>query len=253
MQPAFVPMRQSLEAMIASLSKVSVFAETPTPVLARVASLLELVEVPAGTHILSKGEPGDCMYIILEGKVCVHDGNLVFNYLGPHEVFGEISLLDLEMRTATVTAEVDTALYRLDQQSLYELMDSQPEVAHGIMHVLSRYLRGLVRDMADDFEYMRQFARVISAAQAVEAGTYEPEMIADVATRTDALGQLARVFQQMAQEVIAREAHLRQQVQSLQIQIDRKQSAHQVEQITETDYFRNLQRVARTLRQQREC
>ncbi|MFP4435741.1 MAG: cyclic nucleotide-binding domain-containing protein [Chloroflexaceae bacterium] len=250
MQPTTLFSAQS-PAMMAFLRDVSVFNTLPDSALAEIMPLLRPVTVPAGTAIVTKGEPGDCMYIIVEGKVRVHDGDLIFNYLCEHEVFGEISLLDQEERSASVTAEVETWLYRLDQPALYELMRHQPAVARGIIQVLSGYLRELARDMADDFAYMQQFAQVIQAAQAVEAGTYQEDMLDAVAHRPDALGQLARVFQQMARQVQARESHLRQQVEALQIQIDKGQYTHQAELITETDYFRDLQRLARNLRQER--
>lgn len=239
--------------LVAFLRQVSVFSDLSEEALAEVEALLDPVVVTAGTVLFTRGDPGDCMYIIVEGALRVHDGDLVFNHLGPREVVGEISLLDLEVRTATVTAEVDTLLYRLDRHELHALMACQPEIANGIIQVLSSYLREMAREMADDFAYMQQFNRVITAAQAVEAGTYAEDMLNEVAQRSDALGQLARVFQQMAHEVVARETQLRQQVEALQIQIqiDKSQYQHQVEAITETDYFQNLQEFARNLRQQR--
>jgi DNA repair ATPase RecN len=83
----------------------------------------------------------------------------------------------------------------------------------------------------------------------VEAGEFEPESLADVARRTDGLGRLARVFQSMAREVYAREQRLRQQVQELRIELSEARQARQVAEITETDYFRQLQAEAQSLRQ----
>jgi DNA repair ATPase RecN len=82
----------------------------------------------------------------------------------------------------------------------------------------------------------------------VEAQTFDQSLLTAVATRGDALGQLARVFQRMAGEVYAREERLRQQVQELRIQIDESKKAREVAEITETDYFRTLQEKARQLR-----
>ena len=100
-----------------------------------------------------------------------------------------------------------------------------------------------------EVEYLRNVARVTAAATSVEAGEFEPESLADVARRTDGLGQLARVFQRMAREVYAREQRLRQQVQELRIELSQARQARQVAEITETDYFRQLQAEAQSLRQ----
>lgn len=61
-----------------------------------------------------------------------------------------------------------------------------------------------------EVEYLRQVARITEAAVAMENQAFEPTSLADVSTRTDALGTLARVFQHMAQEVYAREQQLAQ-------------------------------------------
>ena len=99
-----------------------------------------------------------------------------------------------------------------------------------------------------EVEYLRSVARVTIAAAAVEVGDFEPESLADVARRTDGLGRLARVFQSMAREVYAREQRLKQQVQELRIELSQARQARQVAEITETDYFRQLQAEAQNLR-----
>jgi CheY-like chemotaxis protein len=99
-----------------------------------------------------------------------------------------------------------------------------------------------------EIEYLHNVDHVIAAAAAVEAGEFDPETLARVATRRDELGQLARVFQRMAREVLAREQRLKQEVQQLRIEIDEARTARQVAEITETDYFQDLQRKADQLR-----
>ncbi len=100
-----------------------------------------------------------------------------------------------------------------------------------------------------EVEYLRNVALVTEAAAAVEAGAFQVEQLDAVAGRTDALGQLARVFQNMAREVYAREQRLKQQIQELCIEIDEVKKARQVAEITETDYFRDLRAKAQRLRQ----
>jgi two-component system cell cycle response regulator len=103
-----------------------------------------------------------------------------------------------------------------------------------------------------ELEYLEQVDRVISAAGAVEAGTFECTSLDSVAAREDALGKLARVFQNMARQVYAREQSLRQQVHELQIEIDVAKKERQVAEITETEYFRDLCAKAQRLRQRGE-
>jgi GAF domain-containing protein len=97
-------------------------------------------------------------------------------------------------------------------------------------------------------EYVEQVSRVTTAASAVESGAFRAESLDQVGRRTDALGQLARVFQGMAKEVAAREQRLRREVQQLKIEIDEARAERQVEEITESEYFRRLQQKVDELR-----
>ena len=103
-----------------------------------------------------------------------------------------------------------------------------------------------LRDL--EIEYLRNVDHVSAAAAAVEAGEFDPATIEQVVARSDELGQLARVFQRMAREVYAREQRLKQEVYRLRIEIDEAKTARQVAEITETDYFQELQRKVDTLR-----
>ncbi len=76
-----------------------------------------------------------------------------------------------------------------------------------------------------ELEYLREVGRVIQAATAVEAGTYEGGALAQVAQRDDELGRLARVFDAMANKVKDRETRLRDQVNALRREIKEAKGA----------------------------
>ncbi len=238
----------SLTERVTLLRGVRFFAGAPEAALPSVAAALEPVRLQAEQRLFCKGEAGDSLYVIVAGRVCVHDGELVFNELGPGDVVGEMAVLDSEPRSASVTALEATELLCLRQGPLYELIASHSSVARGVIGTLSRHLRNRVSDKVQDYAYIRQVHMIARAAEALNTGAYTPESIAEVTKRDDALGQLARTFQQMADEVIARERSLRREVQALRIEIDRSRQQHQVSEITTSDYFRGLQQRAEALR-----
>jgi two-component system cell cycle response regulator len=106
--------------------------------------------------------------------------------------------------------------------------------------------RKLRRDQ--EIDYLQQVGRVTAAAAAIKANTFQPESLDEVAQRTDELGELALVFQEMARQVYAREQHLQRQVQQLRIEIDQARKASEVADITESDYFQHLLGKADALR-----
>jgi HEAT repeat protein len=123
------------------LKGVSMFSATSEDTLADVASVLEEVELRPGELVFEKGDPGKSMYIVVSGKVRVFDGAKTINFLGEQEIFGELALLDPEPRSASVESAEETRLFRLDRDTLFELMTDNVGVVSGIMQVLCRRLR----------------------------------------------------------------------------------------------------------------
>jgi len=230
------------------LRAVRLFVETPDDILIEMADLLEEVVFQTDATIFQQGDEGDALYIVVEGRVRVHRGGRTLTIMEQYSVFGEMAVLDPEPRSADVTAVEAVRLLRLARSALYHLMDKRPEIAIGIIHNLCQILRARTTDMVEDYQYLQQVARLTSAATAVEAGIYQPESVDEVTQRTDALGQLARVFQRMIRQVYAREQRLQQEVQELRIEVDKARQTQQVSKITGTDYFRQLRGRANDLR-----
>ena len=126
---------------VALLKTVDIFAETPDYVLASVARIIEEVELAPGETFIQQGEVGDDMYLIIQGKVRVHNGDRTIIVLGPGESVGEFAILDPEPRSASVTAEESALLFRIDKAPFDEVMANRPEIAQGINRVLVRRLR----------------------------------------------------------------------------------------------------------------
>lgn len=125
------------------LKSLSMFSQTPEPVLVDVASLLDELHVEKNTLLFSKGERGNCLYIIYKGEVRIHIGDHTLAVLKDNDFFGELSLLDTEARSASATAHSDCILLKLDQEPFYDLMANRIEVVKGILKTLCTRLRTL--------------------------------------------------------------------------------------------------------------
>lgn len=125
------------------LKSLSIFMNTPETVLAEVAHLMYELEVEENEEIVTEGEIGNCMFIIYSGEVRVHKKNQTLAVLKEKDFFGELALLDTETRSATVTANTNCILYRIDQEPFYDLMEFRPEVVKGVVQSLCKRLRDL--------------------------------------------------------------------------------------------------------------
>ena len=102
---------------------------------------------PTGSELIRQGEMGDCMYVILHGRVRVErvhpeiSDPIVLARLGPGDVVGEMGLLDGSPRSATVVALDDVVVAELTSTDLSETINRYPEVSGALLRRLSRRLR----------------------------------------------------------------------------------------------------------------
>jgi hypothetical protein len=123
------------------LKRTELFAQTPENILIDIAKLTREVRFRKDETIFEKGMAGDCMYVIYEGQVKIHVGGYVLTTLINGDFFGELGLLDSGQRSANATCEADTLLLRIDQEDFYELTESRPEVAKGVIKALCEIIR----------------------------------------------------------------------------------------------------------------
>lgn len=102
-----------------------------------------------------------------------------------------------------------------------------------------------------ELDYLRCVAAIAEAAAAVETRTFQVESLDAIATRTDELGQLARVMQRAAVQLKAREQKLQQEVAQLRIEIDLVRVGQQVNEVTGGDLYSSLKDARKRLEERR--
>lgn len=115
---------------------------------AEISDLLGTAEkcsFPASVYIVKEGTIGNHMYIILNGEAKVmktgRDGSVELARLGPADSFGEMALADNDARSASVVADTDCVLVRLNDQNINAKPDVGLKVYRNIAKVLSARLR----------------------------------------------------------------------------------------------------------------
>ncbi len=118
------------------LKRTDLFKGLPSDVLASFANHLDEIYVGEGETIFEKGDIGKAMYVVVDGQIRIHDGDLEIELLGCDSVFGEVTVLTAEARSTSATAVEESRLLRLDQDVLYEVMAGRPAISRGIIKVL---------------------------------------------------------------------------------------------------------------------
>ncbi len=125
------------------LRKIPIFSGAEHEILKELASLLTEKEVLKGSTIIRKGEEGDAVFIIAGGKVRVHDGNHVLARLVTGQVFGEYALIDQRTRSASVTADENCLLLRLDYRDFYRNAVGNSSILRGVLRELINRMRDM--------------------------------------------------------------------------------------------------------------
>lgn len=132
--------RLKAPAELEVLRGVPAFADLPAPALERLAHTAERVQVPATSVVLTEGGISDRFYVIISGEVQVTQAGRVLRVEGPGDFFGEIGLLRNVLRTATVTATVDSELLAIDQADFLAVLSHRGESVSAFDDVITRRL-----------------------------------------------------------------------------------------------------------------
>jgi CRP-like cAMP-binding protein len=94
----------SIEHRVELLRSVSIFAHTDTETLHEIASLFDTVEFEKDERIIESGQDGDCMFIIIDGRVQVHEGEVELTVLEKSGIIGEMELMSADPHVTDATA-----------------------------------------------------------------------------------------------------------------------------------------------------
>ena len=108
----------------------------------------------AHATVLLKGSPGTGMMAVLKGEIRISapgaDGReVVFNTLGPGDIFGEVALLDGGERSADATAAVDTEVLVIERRDFLPFLERHPPVATKLLVALCAKLRRTTEQVED--------------------------------------------------------------------------------------------------------
>jgi CRP-like cAMP-binding protein len=240
------------------LKKLSLLKDTPDEVLARIAGQVTQRELAKGDVLVRQGEPSHSLFIIRKGWVkIVAEGSggeeVVLNQCGPGQVIGEMSLLDQKPRSNTMTAISPATVLEIKYEAVMAALNLYPRLALSFL-----------RDMSDRLRFANAYIEeTIIWSQHIATGDYDfvqkqvqetQSTIVDVSLSDQARASaFLSAFFKMIEGIRKREEKLKQQVHQLTIQIDEAKRQQAVEELTETEFFEQLQTAAQKIRAERRA
>ncbi|MES2661042.1 MAG: cyclic nucleotide-binding domain-containing protein [Verrucomicrobiota bacterium] len=102
-------------------------------------------DIPAGGILFKEGDPGDCLFVLLEGAMDVVIGGQTVEHSTRGALLGEMALIDDSPRGATVIATEPSRLARVDEKRFNFIIQNNPFFAKEVMKVLVERLRHMNR------------------------------------------------------------------------------------------------------------
>jgi len=155
-----------------SLRRIKMLADVDEKLLASLLSYLEVVRVPPFGTVVSKGEHGDALFMVLEGearaRVMLGEKETTLATMGVGECFGELAIMDQGPRSADVIANKPTVLIKVSEAALKKMFAEAPALAAPFMFALTRVIAQRVRLLTKRYEDTIKFSRMAGAARAAE-------------------------------------------------------------------------------------
>ena len=104
-------------------------------------SASEMLRFEAGRTVFKEGDPGDTVYVVLDGKVDLRVAGRLVETVGPGGVLGEMALIEQAPRVATATARTACDLQPISEARFMSMIQQTPHFALQIMKVIASRLR----------------------------------------------------------------------------------------------------------------
>lgn len=113
---------------------------------------LERFKIPlkryaAGDTIFMEDDPGDLMYLVVEGKVNIVTYGTVLENVGLHGIFGELALIDNSPRSAAALASEPTEVALISRDTFLDLVRHNPAFSLYVMRQLATRIRRMNKSL----------------------------------------------------------------------------------------------------------
>ncbi|MFM1897660.1 MAG: hypothetical protein RLZZ385_2734 [Pseudomonadota bacterium] len=124
--------RRRPSGVLEQLRNVPLFKGLPAEALRQLAAKVTKVTYLAGDVIIGEGDHGNALYILLEGEAIAReiegDNPRILGTLHPGDFFGEVALLEKNIRSANVEARRSCVLLRINHRNILDAAEAYPEL-----------------------------------------------------------------------------------------------------------------------------
>lgn len=129
---------------VMALQNVDIFSEVSTEQLSHLAVIAEEVTYSESDVIFKETDPSDSMYLVLDGAVRLHRGEMEVTVARENDVFGTWALFDDDPRVVTATTVEPAHVLRIEKDDFVDLLADHVQITQGVLKGMVQRLRSLV-------------------------------------------------------------------------------------------------------------
>ena len=168
-----------LKTKIELLKNSDIFSNIEKDILKKIALSLIDIKLEINEIVFQKGEKGDAMYIIIDGELAVYDKNHIFTILKKKDTFGEYSLIDSSVRSASVRTLKKTHLLKLNQNIFLNILENNFKTTLNIFHSLIKRVKD--KDLLEEnlVKQKKEITDSINYASLIQKAVFSPKELID--------------------------------------------------------------------------
>lgn len=149
------PGGQEVSLKINTLRNMPLFQHLSYVELQEVLNVSEVRTVGEADVVFREGDPGDALYLVLEGRIRIEKNGIELALLGPGGHFGEMALMDKTTRSADAVAAMDSRVLAVSRRPLFLLMRKDKEIAVKLLWCFVQVLNMRLRTTSADLSAAR--------------------------------------------------------------------------------------------------
>ena len=195
---------------MSELGKVELFSGLLAEGMQSLEQTAEMRAYKPRDVIFQEGDPGDGIYVVVEGEVQVstlvsETERRVLTSVEPGDFFGEMAILDDRPRSATAQAELDTKVYFLHRDDLLKLLEHSPKLAVCLLREFSLRLRDFNKKYVEESLQAERLTLVGRFARSIVHDFKNPLNIIGLAAEIAGMESASAELRQSAQQRIGKQ------------------------------------------------
>ncbi|NEO32629.1 MAG: NHLP leader peptide family natural product precursor [Symploca sp. SIO3C6] len=209
---------------------------------------MAMINLVDGQVLFAQGDTGNDLYLIESGQIQLNTYNqagqeITLNTISAGELFGEMALVDDQLRVVSAVSLGSSRLLRLKRNTCWQRLHNSPELSQLMLQLLNQRIRHLIEYIEKLTEWTQllidgQYSQVIRTIEEIEVDSQGNR----------AWEAAAKFFKQIIQTMQKPEENQHQEVEKLKLEVDQEKLQQQVEEIVSTEYFEYLNKLASKLR-----